>query len=215
MDFNRGWFGRRPLFYINMALKIVTPAASHPISLTEVKEQLRLPSAYTTEDNALSWFIQAATAVAERETNRALLTQTWKLTLDKFPLNAIICSKSPLISVTSITYIDPDGATQTWDSDEYIVDNQREPWRITPAWGYSFPLTQNRINAVTVTFTSGYASSSVVPANILHGMRLVIGDMYKNRENIVIGRQVNEIPRGAEALFSLERIDDHHTKSYL
>ena len=198
-----------------MALQLKTAAASYPITLTEVKEQLRLPDSYTTEDNALTWFIKAATAIAERETNRALLTQTWTLYLDKFPDFTIICSKTPLIAISSIKYIDQAGDQQTWASSNYLVDAKREPWRITPIWGGYFPLTQNRINAVEIEFTAGYASVAAIPDNILQGMRLIIGDMYKNRENIVIGRQVNEISRNAEALFSLERIDDHHTKSYL
>lgn len=199
-----------------MALKLYTAPTSEPISLADAKKQLRLPSAYTSEDDAINWYIKAAREIAERETNRALLTQTWKLTLDKFPASGVIqCSKNPVIAITSIQYYDTAGDLQTWSADNYILDDQREPWRITPAYGLSFPSTQSRINAVTITFTAGYSSADTIPANIMQGMRLIIGDLYKNRENIVIGRLVSDISRNAIYAFHLERIEDHHTGNYV
>jgi uncharacterized phiE125 gp8 family phage protein len=198
-----------------MALKLYTAPVYEPFTLPQVKEFLRLPSTFTGEDDALNWFIKAARSVAESRTNRALVPQTWKLTLNKFPASGVIeCNKNPLVSVSSIVYIDSDGTSQTWSSSNYIVDDQREPWRITPAYGESWPSTQPRINAVTVTFIAGYSTVEKIPYNIQQGMRLVIGDFYKHRENIVIGRMVNEIPRAAEWLFDLERIEDHHTGNY-
>lgn len=195
-----------------MALKLKTAAATYPISLADAKKQLRLPSAFVAEDDALNWYIQAATAIAERETNRALISQTWTLTLDRFPKRIIECSKNPLIAVTSVKYINTAGTETTLETTDYITDNQHEPWRLSPAYGKSWPATQNRINAVSIEFTAGY--SSTVPDNILQGMRLIIGDMYRNRENIIIGRIVSDIPRNAINLFHLERIDDHHTNCY-
>lgn len=197
-----------------MALKLKTAATTYPLTLTEVKQQLRLPEAYTAEDDALNWYIKAATAIAERETNRALISQTWELVLDRFPSWCIECSKNPVISVESIKYIDTAGDEQTLDATNYIVDTKREPWRLTPAYGQSWPSTQNRVNAVTITFTAGYASAAAIPENITQGMRLIIGDMYRNRENIVIGRIVADIPRNAIYAFHLERLDDHHTGNY-
>lgn len=198
-----------------MALKEYIQATREPFNLLDVKEHLRLPSTYETEDDMLNWFIKAARQIAERETNRAIMPATWKLTLDKFPNDMIICSKNPLISVSSITYVDSDGDTQTWSTSEYVVDDQREPWRIEPAYGYTFPSTRDRINAVTVTFIAGYQTVTEIPANIMQGMRLLIGDFYKNRENIVIGRMVSDIPRNAQWLFELERIPDYHTGNYV
>lgn len=200
-----------------MALKLKTAATSYPLTLLEVKQQLRLPEAYTAEDDALNWYIKAATAIAERETNRALMSQTWELVLDRFPTKTIECSKNPLISIDSIKYIDTDGTEQTLDAENYIVDNKREPWRVTPAYGSTWPGTQGRINAVTITFTAGYASAAVLAeqlANTVQGMRLLIGDMYRNRENIVIGRIVSDIPRNAITAFHLDRLEDHHTGNY-
>ena len=53
---------------------------------------------------------------------RALLTQTWDMYLDEFPCaGEIIIPLSPLQSVTSVSYVDQHGATQTWASANYRI----------------------------------------------------------------------------------------------
>ena len=97
----------------------------------------------------------------------------------------------PLISVDSIVYIDPNGATVTMASTDYIVDDVSEPARITPAYGTSWAATRNQTNAVTVTFTCGYGSAEDVPHAIKQWMLLQIAAMYENREaDVVIPRAV-------------------------
>ena len=153
----------------------------------------------------LQAYIDAAVKTAEDRTNRALMEQTWRATLDKVP-SLIRINKTPLISVTSIQYYDSDGSLQTLSSDDYIVDGDGEPWRIIPAPGISFPSTQDRLNAVTITFKAGYASESLVPKNIIAGILMIVDDLWKNRGTIVTGTIVSEIPLTADKLFSTERI---------
>lgn len=188
-----------------MNLKLVTPAASAPIDLATVKAHLRLPSSYTAEDTMLQSYLEAAVKTAEDRTNRALMEQTWRATIDKFP-KLIRVNKTPLIEVTSVKYYDPDGSLQTLSSDNYIVDSDGEPWRIIPAPGISFPSTQDRVNAVVITFKAGYSSAALVPKNIIAGILLIVDDLWKNRGSIVTGTIVSEIPLTADKLFSTERI---------
>lgn len=190
-----------------MNLKVATKATSFPISKAEVKAHLRLPSTYTTEDSYIDSLIAASYAIAELRTNRALLETTFRATFDKFP-KIIEINKTPLISITSITYIDTAGQTQTLDSSHYLIDADAEPFRITPAYGESWPSTQNRINAVTVTFKAGYSAASEIPKNIIQAMLMLCADLFKNRETVIIGRSVNQIPipLTVEALFDLEKV---------
>jgi hypothetical protein len=92
----------------------------------------------------------------------------------------------PLVSVDSIQYIDVNGIKQTLDPSLYIVDDISEPARITPSYGATWPGTQNVINAVIVTFTTGYGTPSDVPQAIKQWMLLAIGAMYENREADVL-----------------------------
>ncbi len=86
----------------------------------------------------------------------------------------------PLQSVASIAYIDSSGVQQTWGSSNYIVDTASEPGRISPAFGQVWPVTQARINAVTITFNAGWTALTI-PAAVKHLLRLIVGDFYENR----------------------------------
>lgn len=93
-----------------MRLKLITTPAAEPITLDEAKNHLKVDSA---DDNALiSTLIKTARQLTERETKRALITQTWKLYLDESPAEIYI-PKPPLQSVESI---------KTISSVESIVD---------------------------------------------------------------------------------------------
>lgn len=188
-----------------MILKLVTPATTYPVSLAEVKNHLRLPSTYESEDERLQFFIKAAVKYAEDKTNRQLLTATWRADFDKFT-DPLVINKCPVIAVSTLKYYNDSGTLTTLTSTNYNVDTDSEPWRIEPAYGYSWPSARAIFNAVQVTFTAGYSSVSTVPANIKAGIMLIIGDLWRNRENVVIGRSISRIPVGADELFLQERV---------
>ena len=79
-----------------------------------------------------------------------------------------------------------DGNTQTLASTEYLVDAVSEPARLTPAYSKTWPATRNQANAVTVTFVCGYASPEAVPIGIRRWMKLRVGTLYENREEVAL-----------------------------
>lgn len=105
----------------------------------------------------------------------------------------IYLDHSPVKSVESITYIDTDGVLQTLAASAYKLDSISEPCRIVPAYGTAWPATRNEINAVTVSYTCGYGAASDVPEAIKSWMKLRIGAMYENREEIATGRGITAI----------------------
>lgn len=92
----------------------------------------------------------------------------------------------PLQTVDSIKYTDQDGVLQILAPASYIVDAVSEPARVTPAYGMTWPATQNRINAVEVTFTAGYGLAAVVPEGIKRWMLIRVGSLYENREEVAL-----------------------------
>jgi hypothetical protein len=102
----------------------------------------------------------------------------------------IYLDHAPLVSVDSITYTDVDGTTQTLSPSAYKVDNITEPGRIVPAYGTTWPGTRNEINAVTVQFTCGYGAAAAVPEPIKSWIKLRVGSMYENREEVATGRSI-------------------------
>src|SRR3990167_7420015 len=117
----------------------------------------------------------------------------------------------PLRSVTSITYVDQDGTTQTLSSTLYTVDSSSEPARITPAYGEVWPSTRDQVNAVTVRFVAGYDPGSPadyranVPWGIKFGLLQILTDMYETRQTLQ-PMQAYEVPEGVQRYLSQYRM---------
>ena len=150
------------------------------------------PSINTTDDPLLGMLITAARIAAEMETRRALITQTIDLYLDAFSDEIKL---PPIQSVTSITYVDLAGDTQTISAADYIVDSKSEPCRITPAYSLSWPSTREQTNAVTVRFVAGYGAAADVPAGIKNWMLMRIATLWETRTELMIdARGMVQIP---------------------
>jgi uncharacterized phiE125 gp8 family phage protein len=106
------------------------------------------------------------TAHAEHYMGRAILNQTWQLSLDAFP-DEIRLVMPPVASVTFVKYLDASGNEQTLATNQYVVDTVTEPCRITPAYQVSWPQTYAQANAVKVEYITGYgATDTSTPAEI-------------------------------------------------
>jgi uncharacterized phiE125 gp8 family phage protein len=171
-----------------MSFKLSSEPGSEPLSLTEVKAHLRLTapggeSAYTSEDTYLNTLIKVARRYSEFYTSRSFINQTWKYYADEFPAT-IELLYGPVSSITSIQYVDSDGASQTLDPADYVTDLTGHIPRITAV--EEWPETDETLNAVTVTYVAGFgASASNVPEDIKAAMLLIVGKMYQDREETV------------------------------
>ncbi len=191
-----------------MSLTIVTPPAEEPVTLTEAKNHLRVD--LTDDDSLISALIVAAREHAEAITRRAFITQTLKLSLDAFPANngPIYVPMPPLQSVNSLKYFNTGGVEQTLtEGTDYLVDNESEPGRITPAPDTGWPATQNRPNAVSVEFVAGFGDASKVPQGIKQAILLMVGHWYENREAVTMqGNNAGELPMAVDSLLMMHRI---------
>ena len=169
-----------------MTLKLITAPAVEPITLAEAKLHLRVDAA--TEDAMITDMIFAARQAAEGELNRALITQTWERVLDAFPASYLPLGMPPVVSVQSVTYIDPAGATQTLSGGAYTLDSDRDPGWLLPAYGTAWPATRYQANAVRVRFNCGYGgTAAAVPQAIRQWLLVRIGTLYQFREAFVTG----------------------------
>lgn len=188
-----------------MPLTLVTAPTSDLISLAEAKLQLRIEADVTDEEDLVRGIIAAAVGRCQDVTGRQLLQATWDLTLDAFPLDDVLeVPRPPLQSVTSVTYVDTAGTSQTWAASNYQVDaptGAMAPMgRIAPAPNVSWPSTREQLNAVTIRFVAGYATAAAVPAALKAGILLLIGHFYMHREAVADGR-LAALPLGVQALF--------------
>ena len=206
-----------------MPLKLTAPPSFEPfVAATDasLRQHLRLDAGDTSQDSLIGLYIAHARETAEHQCRRAFITQSWLMTLDRFPAQSLETSSAnwygpawgvgpgpltmvkpdgktqfeitiprpPLQTIDSIQYYDDFGMIQTLDPSLYLVDEVSEPARVTPAFGKAWPSTQNRANAVEVRFTAGYDDmGELLPQGIRAWMLMRIGDLFENREAVVMG----------------------------
>jgi uncharacterized phiE125 gp8 family phage protein len=173
-------------------LILVNPPAGEPVTLGETKSYLRITG--TQDDDTLSGLITAARQSFDGRDawfRRALLTQTWDYFLPDFPIECdaddwlagIRVPLPPLQSVTTVKYLDPNGALQTLAGSEYVIDTNAQPGRIVPAFGKFWPATQGMPNSVQIRFVAGYGTKMAdVPIEIRLWLKQAVGFLYENRE---------------------------------
>lgn len=185
-------------------LVLKTGPATTAISLAEAKAFLRVDSDYDDDDAYITSLIGVATNVVEQFTRRRLITQTYNIYYDEFPPYMDL-QVGNVASVTHVKYYDTDNTLQTLDTSQYDVDIRVKPGRIYQAEDGNFPNTYERANSVEVEFVVGSAASDVEDA-IKQAMYIVIGRYYENRQDVVMGTQVNELPLMVEHLLTPYRL---------
>lgn len=204
----------RPGFLLGMSMteKLKTAPVEEPLTLAEAKSQgIIETSAYDTHATRL---IKTARQWVEDYLGRAIMQQTWLTYLDRFPKlpstrsRVIRLNHAPLVSVTSITYVDTDGSSQTLASAAYNVDVASEPGRIAEAFGYIWPDTYDQLNAVTIESVHGYSGTgdspvdrSNIPEPIRQAIAIIFTELYQHRAMTVLGLSKATIDAAASLLF--------------
>ena len=184
-------------------VRTVAPSET-PVDLALLKEHLRLSS--TDQANVLPLYLDAAVAWVETYTGRPLMRQTWRVTLPEFYERTWLPYAAPLVAVSSITYYDTANASQTLASSVYTAPTDGEPACLRLAYGQTWPSAYSREDAVTVTYTAGYAEATSVPAPLRQAVLLLAGHFYENREAVLVSAISKEIEFAVTALCAPYRL---------
>lgn len=164
-------------------------AANDPLTLEEAKAHLRVT--FADDDDLITRLIKAATHDLEKRIQRTLCETTYAEVLPEFTDGGIMLELPPLLSVLSIVYYNTAGTTVTMPVGDYLVDTHNEPGYIYPAPNKVWPETQQRIDAVTITYKAGYLlggnapqQRAAVPENLRAWLLIRIGTLYENRESV-------------------------------
>ena len=170
----------------------VIPPTVEPVSLAEAKKHLRVD--LTDDDELIADLISVAREHVEDVTRRAILTQTWDICLQAWPYGSfVVIPYGCLQSVDSIKWRDFDGIEHTLiEGDDYLVERNGEKLGrvvMLPSWpvGGLYPS-----NPITIRFTCGWTSPSLVPSRIKSAIKLLCADLYERRGDAVIGQSVTE-----------------------
>lgn len=177
-------------------LRLITPPAMEPVTLTEAKLHARI--GHDIEDGLLATFIEAARQHGEQLTGRQFVEAAYELSLDGFPCgdDPIELPKPPLQAVEAVSFVPPDGETQTMSATDYVVDTSGLLGRIYSADGAAWPATRRRRNAVTINFRTGWpvvTGNPSTPDSIKSWMLCRVTGLYEQRESFA-GRSVSALP---------------------
>lgn len=155
-----------------MGLTLITPAATLPVTLAEVKTLCKIEDA--SFDDELELLLPGACSAIEEYTGRPLGAQTWRLTLDGFS-DAIELPKAPATTPLTVEYTDTNGLTQIASTALYSLDLASQPQWVVLNEGESWPETASAVGAVRVNFTAGYTDSTIPP-----GLKLAVAALVKH-----------------------------------
>jgi len=203
--------------YNRRTVSIITPPASPPVSVAEVKGMLVLTG--TEDDNLIAAFIEAATDAARQYLRRSIVTETLELRMDGFPGHGdeavvalgpgmhtahypslvnwggkIDLPFGPVQSVVSITTWNRANVDEVFDADNYELGQDD----VYLNEGRTWPVNLRHRNAVAVRYVSGY---DPVPEAVRQGIKQHVLAMYECREGC-------EMPPACRAIFAgYRRVD--------
>jgi len=171
-----------------------TPTLDSVITVADLKAHLRVD--HSDEDTLITSLRGAAISWIEDYCNTRLGDVTAVGYIDhfynaRFPIG-------PVNSISSVTYKDAAGDTQTLATTKYWYDIKTKSARIT--FDNVPDLYDDTFHAVQINMNIGYAEADV-PEPILHAIRLLVGHLYENRQQ-VSRTNVYELPLGIHSLVS-------------
>lgn len=140
---------------------IKTHPAIEPVSLDDVRSRLGVSQlSDTVRDDDIDFEIRTARELVEAHLHRPIINTTFLQQHDYFP--CLFYARSELKSVVSLTYYDINNVLQTVDPSNYEVDIFNH--KVLPKWGWYWPQTYQRHDAVTLEYIAGFGpTASDVP----------------------------------------------------
>jgi uncharacterized phiE125 gp8 family phage protein len=194
----------KPLSY-HHTLELVDAPVNKPISLKEVKEQLRIE--HPDDDVLITRLINVAVAYTDVKgaLGHAMITQKWGQWISANPTQQVELFLGPVQSVTAVKYYDTDGVLQDDDVNNYDVFGTEHRIIVSPKSGFSWPTAQQRDDAIKIEYQVGFGDTAAsVPETLRHALMLLIGHWYDNREQTQMD-QLQDIPFGFMELMNMHK----------
>ena len=156
-----------------MRLALSTAPATDAVTLAEVRDWLNFVQGIVEDDDVLETLIDEVYDYIENRTNRKILTQTWKVYLDKDEVSASIrLPLVPLVSIaaSAVLATDSDGTQTTVDATNYQVIAGENP-RIVLTDDGEWPTDLRDYECLEITVVCGYNGADAlytgfVPASV-------------------------------------------------
>jgi len=185
---------------------LVTGPAAEPVTADDLRAQL---NGVSDTDAYLEGLIAEAREEVEYASGLALISQTWRLTIDCWPgykeqwwdgvreghrgslsmgmayggAPFVTLRRMPLASITSVTVYGEDSVATAVDvAATFDVDTAQKPGRLALKSGAAWPVALRAVNAIEIVHVSGYGdAASDVPGPIRRAVRQLAAYAYGHR----------------------------------
>ncbi len=111
--------------------------------------------------------------------------------------DTLTLGKAPALEVTAV--ITSDGTTDTTiDSTTYQVDIYEIPGAVV--FDPVPTISQNLLYPMQINYKAGLADATEIPAPVKSAALLIIGHLYENRQDVIVGRIATQMPKASEYL---------------
>jgi len=128
---------------------VTTAPATEPVTVAQAKQQCGVASSDKSDNDAFGRLIATERSYVEKYCGIKIVTQAVTLKCDNF-CNFERIPAAPIQSITSITYVDVDGVSQTLDTSVYEVRADGLETSIVLQFGKSWPTIQRGSRIVVV-----------------------------------------------------------------
>lgn len=177
-----------------------TAPTGFAVSKDDVKANARIDHA--DHDALIDRLIKSATNYIEDQTGRKLISQNWKYFMDRSPSSRLIALPlAPVQSLEEISYIDVAGIKQTAATAGFNLYASTDDAWIEPIAGTSWPATQCRPDALSITFKAGYGdTAAAIPEALRQAIILLVCHWLANPEASTMGAVSKETDFSVSAL---------------
>lgn len=175
-----------------MTLVLTTPPSIEPVTLAEAKMHLRIDG--NADDVLMASLILTSRLHVEAALGLALITQGWRLTLDRWPGGELRFPLRPIQSITSVSVYAASGTPTILSSDAYLLDGRALSPRLIPKGG-NWLAPGLPANGIEIAFAAGIGSLAAdVPQPIRHAILLLVAHWYEHRDPFEVGSAAAAIP---------------------
>lgn len=182
---------------------LLVPPATEPWTVADAKNFLRVE--HDEDDALIASLIASARGQVEALTRRGLITQTWRLVLDRWPPDGRIAPRlAPLRGVTAARIFDAAGNATAIDEERFVVEAAAN---VIAAPGWSLPLPGRDVAGIELDVTVGFGDTAAdVPDVLRHAVRTLVAHWYDNRGLVAIGASVAMLPGSVSAMIASYRV---------
>ncbi len=156
----------------------VNGPAVEPLTLVETRRWLRVD--HDDDDGLILSLIKASRERIEARTGRAMMAQTWRVVMDRWPMEGRIrLPLMPVLSIAEVRQLDANSIASIVAPVAYTLDAFSEPAVLQVS---GLPQPGRERNGIEIDLIAGYGVDPTdCPEPLRQAMRLLVGSAYEQR----------------------------------